>query len=238
MKITPAQLLEFLRARYYFQDSQTFLKEILKQYPQFRYDGPAYRSVILGVDEKFIKKTEKFVYASFAKTLSGIHAFLMNYHAEGAIDVNRVVIVDALIEGLDLSLVINHLEDEGFVLDEVIHQLRKEEEVIALQVEELQKFPNDLFWHSQVMGELESLRDFLGYLLDKGIIGGRDWQGAIQQLRGINFLNHLLGINDNSVAQADLFLSSIKSKDSPLLIGQKLHELGFVIPEPYRDLIS
>lgn len=238
MKISAPQLLKFLRARYYFQDTQTFLKEILQQYPQFRYYGPAYRSVVLGVDEKFIKKPEKFLYASFAKTLSGINAFLMNYYAEGAIDVNRVVIVEAMVDGLDLSLVINYLEESGLILDEVIYQLRREEEVIAIQVEELQKFPNDLFWHAQVMRELDTIRDFLGYLLDKGLVGRRDWDGAIHQLRGINFLNNILGINNTSISEADLYLSTVHPSDSPILVGQRLHELGFVIPEPYRDLIS
>lgn len=238
MKIKPVQLLEYLRARYYFQDTPTFLQEILKQYPQFRYEGSAYRSVVLGANEKFIRKPDKFLYASFAKTLSGIHSFLMNYYKEGAIDVNRVVIVEAMVEGLDLALVINYLEEEGLVLDEVIYQLRREEEVIAVKVESLQKFSNEAFWKSQVLGELEVCRDFLGYLLDKGSVGTRDWNEALAQLRGVNFLNNLLGIHDQSVAQAELYLASVNSKESPSSIGERLHELGFVIPDPYRDFIS
>jgi hypothetical protein len=236
MNISPVQLLEYLRARYYFQDSPSFLQKILIQYPQFRYHGPAYRAVILGVDEKFIKNSQRFLYTSFAKSFSGINAFLMNYYKEGSVDVNRVVLVEGIIEGLDLSLVINYLESEGLVLDEVIYQLKREEEVITTEVSYLKKLNNDYFWNTYVLSELDSLRSFLGYVLDKKNLGSREWDEVLHQIHGINFLNHLLGINDLALAQADLYLNSVSAKESPDVIGHKLHELGFVIPEPYQDL--
>jgi hypothetical protein len=53
---------------------------------------------------------------------------------------------------------------------------------------------------------------------------------------GLNFLNHLLGVNDPLIAQVDLFLTTVTPKDNPLLVGQKLHEMGFVIPDDFSKV--
>src|SRR5690606_34416176 len=108
----------------------------------------------------------------------------------------------------DLSLVIDYLQDQGFILDEVIYQLKKEEEIIAVEVGRLQKFPRDLFWRLQVLPELESLQTELGLRITQGHLQGRGWLELKHQLNGLNFLNHILGINDPSLMQADLYLNS------------------------------
>lgn len=235
MKITPQVLKDFLQARYYFQDSPCFVSKILTEFPQFRYQGPAYRAVVLGVDEKFIKKVDRFIFTSFAKTFKGVHSFLMNYHQEGAVDVNQVVLVEAKITGLDLGLVINYLENQGLILDQFVYQLKKEEEIIALEVSNVQKVPGEVLWWDQLSEELHILRLEIGDLLDRGLVCGREWADMKNTLNGLNFLNHLLKINDTSLTEADIYLSTVTPEDNPEAVGQKLHELGFVIPKQILD---
>lgn len=225
--ITNKQLINFLVSRYYLQESKSFIQKILNQFPEFKYEGTAYRAIVLGPGEKLSLNKKYFLNASWAKGFDGIMSFLDNCHQE-LDEVTEVVMVESEIEGLDLSRVISYLQGQGEILDHEILQIKREEEVLSTKFSDLTKLDTNCFYDDKLKALIENISYNLNYLLEKQELSGYQFSLVLRELEDAKFFIESLKLPDNyNIIPTFEYLSNL-SDESNQEIKSELIRLNFV----------
>jgi hypothetical protein len=226
--VSKKQLINFLQSRYYLQESKSFIDKILKSYPQFLYEGSAYRAIALSFDERFSWSKKFFLYNSWAKSYTGIMSFLDNYQREHS-EPNQVVMVEGYIKGLDLQAVIKYLENEGEKLSSEIFQIHKEEEVLCVEFDELEIVPNSHFYDEHIEGMVSSLCFRIEEALSDDSLSEFNFQTIKEDLSNVSFFLKSLALKDKWKVEETLeVLQSLRGEVSSSEIYEKLVKLGFL----------
>ena len=226
-KINPAQLVSFLHSRYYLQESQSFMKHILKLYPEFSFKNYAYRAIIIRPDERLSYHRQFFEYNSWSHNFSGILAFLDNCHEEMNEDF-KVHIFESHIEGLDLTKIIDYLRDQGIPLAEEIIQIYKEREVICLTYQELNPVNNNFLYEDKIVNLLDNLQSQVQMLFINQSISPSDLMDIKGSLDQALFFVSSLGLEDKWGLKATLdYLDSLNDSQPSKAVRIRLYDLGF-----------
>lgn len=228
-KISYAELVGFLNSRYYLQESKSFTNKILKSYPEFTFEGMAYRCVVLRDGEKLSYQSKYFIHNSWSLSVDGILSFLDNCHRE-IDDIQDVYLFESYIKGLDLNKVINFLKAQGIRLSEEILQISKEEEILCLDYEELVSLDKQVLYEDKVSDLMLTLQSQVMNLINRQDFTQWELNEVIQGLEQAQFFIQNLGLSDhwNIEATIDFLKDQIKYLDASTLQNE-LIKIGFLI---------
>ena len=105
----------------------SFYKFIEKKYPEYLFHGKCYRVVLVQNKNQFDQNDIGFC---FSYSFRGLRKFINNTKSDGR-NFNYVVLVEALIDGIDIYQLYKDLLDENLIES---HPYMDEDEILAINI--------------------------------------------------------------------------------------------------------